>query len=382
MGACCTMYWPYNENSTEDSFVVLDKQTTLAPPSEDYCNPDGDNGMTYDSHGDRTRMFSPVVGTVDPSSLPNTVASGSDPTIAKITRPGSPAHDNPVTPLPRSPNRWIAPTLDCHDRAEMTACSPERAKRRFTGLLNKVTRKNLYFICDKMLAWIDGCHQTVQGKVLELACRLLFDRAINELERMGLYISLCGTMARMIHSQEMKSQQSTKRQTVTNYQLMVRYMTWNWKEAFEQKSLSWGQPIRGSIITKPTSIEQHYEAEKQKRRGIGFAGFTVELIKLNLLHYPRQVEPFFQELAYNLEHDPKEGDVVSLCILLQNVTTNDDCWRHQDKIRIGRVHQHDYSSYKTACSTAARKLAGSCWGDNGISPRLRCRLLVGLGRFV
>ena len=93
----------------------------------------------------------------------------------------SPAHHNHIIPLPISPNRWVAPSLDYRGRTNMTTCSSERAKRRFTGLL-----KNFYVICDRMLAWIDECDETVQGQVLRLACTLLFDRAVDEPERMGL----------------------------------------------------------------------------------------------------------------------------------------------------------------------------------------------------
>ena len=120
---------------------------------------------------------------------------------------------------------------------------------------------------------------------------------------------------------------------------------------------------------------QYYTAEKQKRRGIGLAGFTVELIKLNLFKLQECAydEPFFQELAHNLKDSPTEGDVFSLCILLQNVAAENGYWHSQKK---NGAYQYEYYGYQKACSATASELAGSYWGDNGVSPRLRCQLLA------
>jgi len=127
-------------------------------------------------------------------------------------------------------------------------------------------------------------------------------------------------------------QQSSRGPVVPGCELMRDYMIQCWTTAFQEKNLSWGGPIRGSILTPKPVSEEYYIAEKQKRRGIGLAGFTVELIKLKLftLQGRARREPFFQELTCNLEVNPNEGDVVSLCILLQNATTGNDYWRPQE----------------------------------------------------
>jgi len=296
-----------------------------------------------------------------------TVGNGSGLAVEESAELAKPTHHNHIIPLPISPNRWVAPSLDYRGRTDTTTCSPERAKRRFTGLLNKLTRKNFHVICDRMLAWIDECDETVQGQVLRLACTLLFDRAVDEPERMGLYATLCGTMRGMVGG----IQRSSRGPAVPGCQLMRGYMIQCWTTAFQEKNLSWGGTIRGSILTPKPVGEEYYIAEKQKRRGIGLAGFTVELIKLKLftLQGRAHKEPFFQELTRNLEGNPKEGDVVSLCILLQNVTTENDYWRPQENV-------WNSNDYRRACPATSSKLAGSYWGDNGISPRLRCRLLV------
>lgn len=366
-------------NSAEpDFFVVPKEQTASLSSSEDSCGPDGHIGRTCDSHIDLVRILPPAVGPSDPSSLPYTVGNGSGPAVEESTKPGSPAYDNHTIPLPRSPNRWLAPSLDYHGRTDMSTCSPERAKRRFTGLLNKLTRKNFYVICDRMLAWINECDEAVQGKVFRLACTLLFDRAVDEPERMGLYATLCRTMCGTVGKFRRSSGPM-----VPGYELMQDYMIQCWTTAFQEKNLSWGGPVRASVLTPKPVDEEYYTAERQKRRGIGLAGFTVELIKLNLfklLEERASDEPFFQELAHNLEDSPTEGDVVSLCILLQNVAAlaeDGNMRRSQiyNNSKKAKARSYQYHDYQEACSAMASKLAGSYWGDNGVSPRLRCRLL-------
>ena len=277
-----------------------------------------------------------------------------DPIVVESIRPASPAHksDNHTFPLPKSPNRWIAPSLDSHGRTELTAFSPTQAKRRFTGLFNKVTRKNFYFISDRIFAWIGECDQEVRGKVLELACRQLFDRAVDEPEKMGLYAAVCNTMCGMVKMQKNRAQGTSDHDLIRN--CMVQY----WYEAFQQGNISWGSPVRGSIMAAiPTRVgEQYYITEKQKRRGIGLAGLAVELSILGLFELLGKNKcNLFQELARNLRNNPTEGDVVSLCILLRNVTA-----KFPKEVDLATI----------------RNLAGSSWGDNGISPRLRCQLLV------
>ena len=104
----------------------------------------------------------------------------------------SPRHSSGdvIVPLAMSPDRWIAPSTINH-QACIASYSPEQAKRRFTGLLNKLTRVNIGFICDRIITWVDECEEAVRGNVLELFSQLLFDRAVDEPERTGIYISLC-----------------------------------------------------------------------------------------------------------------------------------------------------------------------------------------------
>lgn len=196
--------------------------------SEDSCGPDGRNGRTCDSHIDLVRILAPAVGPSDPSSLPDTVGNGNGPAVEESAEPASPAYDNYTIPLPRSPNRWIAPSLDYRGRTDMTTYSPERAKRRFTGLLNKLTRKNFYVICDRTLDWIDECDEAVQGQVFRLACTLLFDRAVDEPERMGLYATLCETMRGTVGT----FRRSSRGPVVPGCELMRNYMIRCWTTAF------------------------------------------------------------------------------------------------------------------------------------------------------
>ena len=55
-----------------------------------------------------------------------------------------------IVPLALSPDRWIAPSTVNH-QACTPSHSPEEAKRRFTGLLNKLTRVNIGFIYDRII---------------------------------------------------------------------------------------------------------------------------------------------------------------------------------------------------------------------------------------
>ena len=146
--------------------------------------------------------------------------------------------------------------------------------------------------------------------MLELACRQLFDRAVDEPERIGLYAAVCKTMCEMVVMQKEFTQ------GVSGYDLIRNCMTQHFQEVLQQTNLSWGNRLRNSLweaIPNPVG-EQYYTAEKQKRRGIGLAGLAVELSRLNLFQNYQEYA-LLQELAKNMRIDPREGDVVSLCIL-------------------------------------------------------------------
>jgi len=58
------------------------------------------------------------------------------------------------------------------------------------------------------------------------------------------------------------------------------------------------------------SVDDYYAAQKAKRRGLGLASIGVELWNSNVFS-----NPSIDHLWQRLDGDPKEGDVVTLCIL-------------------------------------------------------------------
>ena len=133
-----------------------------------------------------------------------------------------------VTPLQHSPNRWVAPSLN--NSAMVETFTPRKAKYRFTGLLNKLTGKNIGFTCDKIVDWITKCELAVQNQVLQAVIKLIFDRAILELERMVIYIDLCVILAKVFDC--------TREQSGTPSLMISNYLSECWLGAFQLGYLS------------------------------------------------------------------------------------------------------------------------------------------------
>ncbi|KAL4073759.1 hypothetical protein J3A83DRAFT_2612211 [Scleroderma citrinum] len=283
-----------------------------------------------------------------------------------------------VTPLQKSSNRWVAPSTNCCASVNMESYIPRRAKCRFTGLLNKLTRKNIWFTCHRMIDWITKCDRMVQGQVLKMATRLIFDRAVDEPERIGIYTSLCEMMAMGIdtyrHSQAFRK--GVTGSEASGYNIISSCLREYWQGAFQQGHLSWGSPVRGSLTTCEGTMEEYYEAEKAKRRGIGLAGLMVELIKSRLFELQGiyvSGESFFKELGHRLQNNPNEGDIVSIAMLVQSVDSQ--CF-HPTEEELARCHV----CYQDCCCRmgwsciAKSLLAFTNYRGCGINGRLRCRL--------
>ena len=226
----------------------------------------------------------------------------------------SPRHSSgdDIVPLAMSPDRWVAPST-INQQACIPSYSPEQAKRRFTGLLNKLARVNIGFICDRLIAWVDECEEAVHGNVLELFSQLLFDRAVDEPERTGIYISLCEAITEKLRGRYfchgVKTGGSYGQSIISNSLVKC------WNDA--QGSLSWGESIFGSQTAASAtmlSVDDYYAAQKAKRRGLGLASIGIELWNSNVLSNPE-----IDHLWQRLDGDPKEGDVVTLCILARTV---------------------------------------------------------------
>ena len=254
-----------------------------------------------------------------------------------------------VQPLQQSPNRWIAPSLNNRGRADMF--TPRKAKYRFTGLLNKLTGKNVGFICDKIVDWIKKCERAVQEQVFQKVIKLIFDRAILEPERMGIYVNLCVIIEPRF---QLKGSSSL---------VIFHYLSECWSGVFQLGYLSWGDPIQEPQRTCECTIEEYYDAEKARRRGIGLAGLRVELMKigrLTLQSTHMSNESFLVELGLKFQNNPNEGDVVSLTMFLECIKMEPSYWRGS----------RDYDS-RIEWAPYARRLADEC--GNG---RLKYRLLV------
>ena len=261
--------------------------------------------------------------------------------------------DDVIVPLAMSPDRWIASSTMNH-QACTPSHSPEEAKRRFTGLLNKLTRVNIGFICDRVIAWVDKCEEAVHGSVLELFSQLFFDRAVDEPERTGIYVSLCEAMTENFRGRNFCH--GIKKDMSYNGSIISNSLTKCWDNT--QGSLSWGESILGSRTAESAamlSVDEYYAAQKAKRRGLGLASLGVELWNSNVLSNPRMDHLWqrFKSLddSFNcgFDYDLKEGDVVTMCILAHTVG--------------------GYANYRSVPSTLIDRL-----GE--VSTRLQCRIKV------
>ena len=213
-----------------------------------------------------------------------------------------------IVPLAMSPNRWVALSTINH-QACIPSHSPEEAKRRFTGLLNKLTRVNIGFICDRIIALVDECEEAVRGNVLELFSQILFDRAVDEPERTGIYISLCEAITENLCDRRFCH--GIRQETSYGSTIISSFLVKCWDSA--QESFSWGESIFGSRTAESAtmlSVDDYYAVQQAKRRGLGLASLGVELWNSNVLSNPR-----IDHLRQRLDYDPKEGDVVTMCIL-------------------------------------------------------------------
>ena len=140
---------------------------------------------------------------------------------------------------------------------------------------------------------------------------------------------------------------------------------------FEQGYLSWGDPVQGPPTIRESTIEEYFEAEKARRRGIGLACFRVELMKIGMIPLRSHIfnEPFFGQLGCKLQNNPKEGDTISFAMFIQSADMDYSYWI-RDVWGGGWNEQYDY---RTEWAANARSLAGS---DCVLNGRLRCHLLV------
>ena len=163
-----------------------------------------------------------------------------------------------VAPLAMTPDRWVSSSTIDH-RACIPSYSPEQAKRRFTGLLNKLARVNISFICDRIITWVDECEKIVHGNVLEFFSQLLFDRAVDEPERTSIYINLCEAI-----TEKLRGRYPCHGEAIISNSLVKC-----WDNA--QDSLSWGESVfvsRTAASATMLSVDDYYAAQRARRRGL------------------------------------------------------------------------------------------------------------------
>lgn len=285
---------PFQTRPSDDPSVMTDGQLH---PMEVVTSPDnfGIEGVESSFEEVRESDFTVLVG----ADIVGEQDSQGPPTDA-------------ITPLRTSPDRWIATSIHIQHRPPMISHTPAQTKRRFTGLLNKLTRSNVYLICDRILSWIKECVPSVQPEVLKMVSRLLFDRAVDEPERMGTYMSLCEIIIKISHSKVRN----------LDSDVMKGYLSQWWEKAFDQGNLSWGETIEDAPRAqgpKKIPVEEYYTMERQKRRGIGLAGLKVELLGLNTFTQRDRVysKTYLVQLMDNVKKSAREGDIISLCILMR-----------------------------------------------------------------
>ena len=143
------------------------------------------------------------------------------------------------------------------------ASPPTLLRRRNVGsLLNKLTRVNIGFIYDRIIAGVDECEGVVRGNVQELFSQLLFDRAVDEPERTGIYISLCEAVADRFRGRYLCH--GIKKEILYGEATISNYLAKCWDNA--QGSLSWGESIFGSRTAESAAMRSVDEYYMQLRR--------------------------------------------------------------------------------------------------------------------
>ena len=154
------------------------------------------------------------------------------------------------------------------------------------SLLNKLTIEKFDSISDQIVGWANMSQNETDGRTLRQVIALVFEKAIDESAWSEMYAQLCAKIQVNI-SPEIKDEvldQKEGKEYRGGYLFRKYLLTWCQGD-FEK---GWGAKSEEESAKKPDKeaemlSDEYYEAQKQKRRGLGLVQFVGELFKLQML---------------------------------------------------------------------------------------------------
>ena len=276
----------------------------------------------------------------------------------------------PIPPLELSPNRWIRGTASTLDPN-----STKLVHRKVTSLLNKLTVKNFDSVSNQIISWANKSENEDDGRTLVQVAELIFVRAINEPLGSEMYLRLCQKVMDQISPNVQKvSIKNTDGKPIAGGQLFRKFLVGRIQEEFERgwvpkhakvipssgedEAAEQAKHKDGVVGKLELYSDQHYAAQKAKRRRLGLTMFLGELFKAKVLP-ERIMHRCVKKLLCNQEN-PDEEAIENLCKLLTTIGQTLDTGK-------ARIHMNVYVSRMDQLTEC-----------QNIRPRFRFMLQVGL----
>ncbi|EUC57437.1 eukaryotic translation initiation factor 4 [Rhizoctonia solani AG-3 Rhs1AP] len=246
------------------------------------------------------------------------------------------ANLEPVAPLERSENRWIATSI-LH--APQQTEERQLVDHKVRALLNKLTLDKFDSIAGQIIDWANKSEQEDDGATLKQVVELILEQAKEDTVYSEAYARLCRRIMNQISPNvQDKSIGDSQGQLITGEKLFRKYLLGRCQDDLERKlgtesitlaafALQLGQDKNAEIGSEGESkrmayFNEYYAKAKSKRRRLGLVRFIGELHKSQMLTDRIIHECIKKLLANNI--DPKEEEIESLCEFLLTVGQNLD----------------------------------------------------------
>ncbi|CAE6507332.1 unnamed protein product [Rhizoctonia solani] len=248
--------------------------------------------------------------------------------------PGNqPANLEPIAPLERSENRWIArSTLQAPQSTEERQLVDNKVK----ALLNKLTTGQFDLISDQIIGWANRSEREEDGATLKQVAELILEQVKEDIISSETYARLCRKMGERISPNiQDRAFQASGDQPITGGALFRKYLVARCREDFDYRwsaeklfaplatfPLKLGEDGAAGVMSKGKGKElmefdEYYAAAKARRRSLGLTRFIGELHK-SQVSTERVMREYIKELVRNTVN-PKEEDIEVLCKLLVTV---------------------------------------------------------------
>ncbi|CUA74532.1 Eukaryotic translation initiation factor 4 gamma [Rhizoctonia solani] len=248
--------------------------------------------------------------------------------------PGNQSADlEPVAPLERSENRWIA-------RSTLQAPQPTEERQlvdnKVKALLNKLTTEKFDLISDQIIGWANRSEREEDGATLKQVVELILEQVKEDIIFSETYARLCHKMGERISpSIQDRAFQTSGGQPITGGALFRKYLVAGCREDFDYSwsaeklfaplatfPLKFGEDGAAGVVSKGKGKElmefdEYYAVAKARRRSLGLTRFIGELHKSQILT-ERVMHEYIKKLVRNTVNS-KEEDIEVLCKLLVTV---------------------------------------------------------------